>query len=82
MLISVLFPSSYTQELPTRFRKDVFRAAVQEPEDDHIVLAGMTRVLANIGASDRLSSSEINTIFQELGNEMGEIPVQRMAQIL
>jgi hypothetical protein len=73
--------SSYTQELPTRFKKDVFRAAVQEPESDHIALSGLTRVLANIGASDRLSYSEMEIIFQELGNEMGEIHVQRMASI-
>ena len=72
---------SYTQELPTRFKKDFFQAASLE-HSDRIVLEGMQRVLANIGASHRLSPSEVKVIFDELGNEMGEIPVKQMAQIL
>jgi len=42
----------------------------------------MQRVLANIGAEHRLTFSEMKVIFEELGNETGEIPVQRMVQIL
>lgn len=44
--------------------------------------SGLERVLANIGASERLSSSEINVIFEELGNENREIPVQHMSSLL
>jgi hypothetical protein len=42
----------------------------------------MQRVLANIGLSHRLSEQEIKAIFEEIGNECGEISSQTMAQIL
>jgi glucokinase len=63
-----------------RFKKDIARAAVSDKEI--IVVEGMQRVLTNIGAEHRLSPDEMKTIFQELGNATGEIPMQRMLQIL
>jgi Ca2+-binding EF-hand superfamily protein len=64
-----------------RFRKEIFRAATRD-QSDRIALDGMTRVLTNIGAENRLSADEMKVIFQELGNETGEIPMQRMVQII
>jgi Ca2+-binding EF-hand superfamily protein len=72
---------SYTQETTLRFRKEIMRAASRD-QTDRIALDGMTRVLTNIGAFHRLSADEMKVIFQELGNETGEIPMQRMQQII
>lgn len=71
--------NSYTRELPSRFKKEVVRAAAT---NDRIVLDGMTRVLANIGAENGLSAKEMKVIFDELGNSAGEIPAHRLVQIL
>jgi hypothetical protein len=49
---------------------------------DRIALDGMQRVLANIGAAHVLSHGEMKVIFEELGNDAGEIHVQRMVQII
>lgn len=57
------------------------RAATVE-NTDHVALGGMERVLANIGAGNKISSSEINTIFQELGNGSGEIPATRFSSLI
>jgi hypothetical protein len=74
--------NSYTQEMPTRFKKDVMRAAAPDQESDRICVEGMKRVLVNIGAEHRISAGEMKVIFQELGNETGEIPMQRMVQFI
>ena len=76
---------SYTQELPTRFKKELLQAACRTSStdnNDRIVQEGMQRVLANIGASDRVSAAEIKSIFDELGNDKGEIVSQKLMQIL
>jgi hypothetical protein len=75
------FLFSYTQELPTRFKKEIVLAAAQE-HSDKIVLEGMQRVLHNIGADNRLSSNDLKAIFQEVGNESGEIPAQSLIRFL
>ena len=72
--------TSYAQELPTRFKKDIMKAAARE-HPDRVVLSGMQRVLANIGAQHRLTPTEMKVIFEELGQD-GAIPIQRMSQIL
>jgi hypothetical protein len=79
------FHYSYTQELPTRFKKELLQAASRtssNTNNDRIVQEGMQRVLANIGASDRVSAAEIKSIFDELGNDKGEIGSQKLMQIL
>lgn len=63
-----------------RFRKDIVAAAKQKTSD-RVALDGMQRVLANIGAENRLSQSEIKIIFEELGNGH-EIPVDRVSQLI
>jgi Ca2+-binding EF-hand superfamily protein len=64
-----------------RFRKEIMRAASRD-QRDRICLDGMIRVLTNIGAQNRLSADEMKVIFQELGNETGDIPMQHMGQII
>lgn len=50
--------------------------------DRVVVVEGMQRVLVNIGAHGRVSSTEMQSIFEELGNENGEISAQKMIQML
>ena len=71
---------SYQRELPSRFKKDIMAAAA--PRKQPVVMDGLQRVLMNIGAENRLSQSDMEIIFEELGNGRGEIPAMRMIQIL
>jgi hypothetical protein len=82
LFVSSFSSRSYTQEIPSRFKKDICRAAVNHHEDSSIAVEGLQRVLANIGLSHRLSDQEIKVIFQEIGNESGVISAQKMVQIL
>jgi cell division GTPase FtsZ len=59
---------SYTQTVPSRFRKEILRAATDPEHADAIAMEGMQRVLINIGAENRLSPEEIKSIFSEVGN--------------
>lgn len=70
---------SYTQELPTRFKKDIARAAVVH--DDFVGVDGVERVLANIGAEKRLTKKDLELIFTEVG-EGGEIHANRFMQMI
>jgi Ca2+-binding EF-hand superfamily protein len=81
LISPVLSLPSYTQELPSRFKKDIVRAASQDRESI-IALQDVQRVLQNIGADNRLTSEEIRSIFQEIGNKSGEMTVQHFMQIL
>jgi hypothetical protein len=73
---------NYTQELPGRFKKEVIKAATQSQEsDDRVALDSFSRVLMNIGCQNRLTSSEIQSIFEELGNGK-EIPTKNLTKIL
>lgn len=63
---------SYSQELPRRFRQDIVKAArtgkFSSPRLDSAVSAeGVAHVLDNIGMGDRMSRSEIEGIFAEVG---------------
>jgi hypothetical protein len=73
---------SYQQELPTRFKKDIVKAALSNKQSDLVGLDGMQRVLTNIGAESRISDGDMQLIFKELGNEAGKIPINRLVQIL
>ena len=72
---------SYAQELPGRFKKDIVKAAVHDPSHG-VALEGMQRVLHNIGAAHAMSVAEMKLIFEELGDNTGEIPVQSIGEIL
>lgn len=41
----------------------------------------MEHLLKNIGAGDRVSKGDLQTIFQEVGNESGEIPADRFVKM-
>jgi hypothetical protein len=60
------------------------RAAVIDPskEADRIDMNGLRRVFANIGALDHISDDEIQLIFEELGNEVGEIDIPRFKKLV
>jgi phosphoribosylaminoimidazole (AIR) synthetase len=70
---------SYAQEIPSRFKKDIIRAA--KDQNGIIAIEAMERVLQNIGASNSLSELELRAIFDELG-EAGSIQADRMVQLL
>jgi hypothetical protein len=57
---------NYGQCLPTRFKKEIIKAA-DENRDGNIPIDGLEKLLLNIGAAGRVSRSEIETIFSEAG---------------
>ena len=74
---------NYTQELPSRFKKEIAKAAVNGDSNTNCIpREGMERVLRNIGAMDRVSAKDMNAIFSELGNRSGEIPIRRFINII
>eukprot|EP00977_Amphora_coffeiformis_P010315 scaffold2388_cov163-Amphora_coffeaeformis.AAC.11 len=74
-----LYHYSYTQELPTRFKKELTKAAVVH--DDFVGIDGVERVLMNIGAQQRLSHEDLNLIFSEMG-QGGEIPASLFIKLI
>ena len=79
--MSDTFHDSYAQEIPTRFKKDIVRAA-RPDECDKIALEGMQKVIANINMEHRISRADMETIFQEIGGESKAIPADRLMNIL
>ena len=74
---------SYTQEIPTRFKKEIVSAAAASNKNHETVnVVGLQHVLQNIGAAHVLSAHEMHSIFMEMGNERGEIPATKMIQLL
>ena len=71
---------SYSREIPSRFKKDIVKAAMQQ--DSGIAMEGLQRVLANINMQDRVSPRHMQVIFRELGGEAGIIPSERMMSII
>lgn len=69
--------TNYTQELPTRFRKDIIRAATTTsrqlsisatPSKKALISAeGIESVLKNIGQDHRMSRTELESLLQEVG---------------
>ena len=57
---------SYTQTLPSRFKKELLRAAKHD-DSGQIALKDMQRVLKNIHMQDKISKEEMETIFHEIG---------------
>lgn len=71
---------NYAQCIPTRFKKDIIRAA-KEAETEHIALEGLQKVIANIGASSKVSRHDMELIFFENGVS-GRISTEQMLKIL
>jgi hypothetical protein len=74
---------SYTQTIPSRFKKDIVSTANQENKTDTGVgLEGMQQVVANINMEHRMSRSERETIFCEIGGEEGANPAERYMNLI
>mmetsp|Transcript_7383 Transcript_7383/g.10483 ORF Transcript_7383/g.10483 Transcript_7383/m.10483 type:complete len:135 (+) Transcript_7383:137-541(+) len=80
----------YSQCIPSRFRKEIVSAAIKAVGDNNkitteskaIAPEGLERLLQNIGASNRLSQSDISLIFSEYGEGSGVIPTDKMFHLL
>jgi hypothetical protein len=66
--------------LPSRFKKDILRAAKQD-ESGKIPVDGMQKVISNISMEHKISSQEIETIFAEEGEE-GKILAAHMMKLI
>lgn len=65
---------SYRQCLPSRFKKDLVKVIASD---------GIETLLKNIGASERMSRTEIETILAEAGSaDRKTIPANKMALLL
>lgn len=77
---------SYTQCIPSRFKKDIVCAAAATTpaglESSSIAFDDLHRVLHNIGADNRMADEELKAIIQEMGDANGQIPAKRFYQIL
>mmetsp|Transcript_31457 Transcript_31457/g.46388 ORF Transcript_31457/g.46388 Transcript_31457/m.46388 type:complete len:114 (-) Transcript_31457:186-527(-) len=71
--------TNYAQETPRRFKREVVAAA--RDSENRILLEGMQRVLRNIGAAQKLSEHDLQTVFAELG-EKGVITGDRMSSLI
>jgi len=65
---------SYAQELPSRCKKDIIKAADVDCTGQ-LRLEQLEMILSNIGASASISRNEIKTIFSEAG-ESGTNTIQ------
>jgi ribosomal protein L20A (L18A) len=66
--------------MPSRFKKEVVSAA-KERNEEIILIEGLERVLHNIGAAHKISRTEVEVIFNELGVS-GYIPAERMLKLI
>jgi Ca2+-binding EF-hand superfamily protein len=71
------YKQSYGQELPSRFAKEVTKAADTDG-DGFISAKEVEKLLENIGAKDVLKHEEIEEVMSEIGNKQGEkgVPIQ------
>ena len=68
---------SYAQELPSRFAKEVTKAADVDG-DGYISVSEVEKLLDNIGAKNSLSPDEITEVMNEIGSSEGPkgVPIQ------
>lgn len=57
------------------------KEAIKSSSSPNVRIEGMEHLLKNIGAGDRVSKGDLQTIFQEVGNESGEIPADRFVKM-
>ena len=77
-LLSTIFSQShqrsYRQCLPSRFKKDLVKVIASD---------GIETLLKNIGASERMTRTEIDTILSEAGStDQKTVPANKMALLL
>ena len=58
---------SFSEELPSRCKKEIIRAADYH-DDGKITIDGLYQIVSNIGAADDVSKADIGGIFDELGD--------------
>ena len=71
---------SYRQCLPSRFKKDLVKAAKKD-ENGQIALVDLQQVIENISMQHKVSEQEMETIFQEMG-ESGKISADKFMTII
>jgi hypothetical protein len=71
----------YRQEIPTRFKKEIVKAAKPNHAAEAVCMEGLQRVIANIGAEHQVSRKDVELIFEEMG-ERGNIPADKLIQML
>ena len=79
--LSCAFSHSYTQEVPSRFRKDIVRAAKHDASNE-ITIDSMRRLLLNINKEDAISLEEMDVLFREMGGECRKIAADRMMKLI
>eukprot|EP00568_Trieres_chinensis_P008481 CAMPEP_0183296442 /NCGR_PEP_ID=MMETSP0160_2-20130417/3990_1 /TAXON_ID=2839 ORGANISM="Odontella Sinensis, Strain Grunow 1884" /NCGR_SAMPLE_ID=MMETSP0160_2 /ASSEMBLY_ACC=CAM_ASM_000250 /LENGTH=127 /DNA_ID=CAMNT_0025458055 /DNA_START=247 /DNA_END=630 /DNA_ORIENTATION=+ len=73
---------NYTQEVPSRFKKELVKAA-DKNKNGQIPVDGIECLLRNIGASDRITRKEIEILLSEAGDlERKTIPVDQMIKLI
>jgi len=73
----------YQQELPSRCKKEVLKAATQD-NDGLITIEGIETLLVNIGAEKKVSRSDVEIILSEIGQSGSNrtIRMDEMLQVL
>lgn len=75
---------NYSEELPSRCKKEIISAA-DFHQDGRITFEGLYHIVYNIGAADRVSKTEIGSIFDELGDHSSTeqtIAIEDMLKII
>ena len=73
---------NYSQELPSRCKKEIINA-IHVNNDDHVDEDGLVRILQNIGAGGSILKSDLHNIFKELGDAQNHtISVSDLFKIL
>eukprot|EP00522_Entomoneis_paludosa_P012827 CAMPEP_0172443772 /NCGR_PEP_ID=MMETSP1065-20121228/3984_1 /TAXON_ID=265537 /ORGANISM="Amphiprora paludosa, Strain CCMP125" /LENGTH=135 /DNA_ID=CAMNT_0013194109 /DNA_START=107 /DNA_END=514 /DNA_ORIENTATION=- len=71
----------YAQCMPMRFKKELIAVATEKSPSQNVRVEGLEHLLTNIGKQDRVTSGDLQAIFQQNGNESGEIPPQQFMRL-
>mmetsp|Transcript_11553 Transcript_11553/g.13609 ORF Transcript_11553/g.13609 Transcript_11553/m.13609 type:complete len:127 (+) Transcript_11553:210-590(+) len=75
----------YKQELPSRCKKEVLKAATRGRNDSVITIDAIEKLLINIGAEDKVSRKDVEIILSEVGeseSNSGAIHIDQMMRVL
>ena len=75
---------SFSRETPSRFRKELIKAAMSESHVQGAVeVDTLNQLLVNIGSKERLSKDELNAILLAIGvKDKRAIPIDKMIQLM
>ena len=71
---------SYQQELPSRCKKDVLKAAAKGRED-YITIDGLEKLLINIDAKEKVTRRDVEIILSEVGGSVSN-PTIKIDQMI